>query len=242
MRGASGLGAAKGLLDPGPFGLLPIVESTGSGAAEHLLYLVPWHLRVSAREQAHVLLARQPTARVCVLATDHHPLTLALVGSVLGDLARDGVWSNPGHGVQLAHQALEGSRSLIWHPQRFRPGYLTQLGDDADRARLARLELQPQALLYVGSDPPSRLAAALSGHRASRVDVTTESDAPYRSRGAVELTAMLPLWPSAPSGLLCASCGAYQVGDWCAFCNQHPSRTIVPARDVGGNPTLAVHV
>lgn len=260
VRGAGGLGAAAGVLDAGPFTLLSMVQSTGLDGSRHVLYLVPQHTLASARGQAHVLLARHPEAYVCVLGSNHHPLTLALVGSLLGDLGRNGGWSNPGHGVQLAHQALAGSRSLIWHRrltglaqpqpkpgQRWMSvlpgnGYLTELGDDLVRPRPEQLELRPEELLFLAGEPPPQLAAALAGVRTQTVDVQTELSAPYRGRGAVEMTAMLPLWPNNPSGLLCQTCGAYQVGDWCAFCNQHSSATVVPPRIPHGNRVAAVRV
>lgn len=260
VRGAGGLGAAAGVLDAGPFTLLSMVQSTGLDGSRHVLYLVPQHTLASARGQAHVLLARHPEAYVCVLGSNHHPLTLALVGSLLGDLGRNGGWSNPGHGVQLAHQALAGSRSLIWHRrltgleqpqpkpgQRWMSvlpgnGYLTELGDDLVRPRPEQLELRPEELLFLAGEPPPQLAAALAGVRTQTVDVRTEPSAPYRGRGAVEMTAMLPLWPNNPSGLRCQTCGAYQVGDWCAFCNQHSSATVVPPPIPHGNRAAAVRV
>lgn len=235
-------------MDPAPSALLPLVDEIdlnydldGSRESGHLLYLVPAHAEVGAREQAHVLQARV-RIHVCVLASDHHPLTLALVGAMLADLARNGAWSNPGHGVQLAHQALAASRSLVWHPrlagvtepqpkvgQRWLSAlgvgsYLTQLGrDSVDRAP-AQLVVNPSDSLYVGTEPPAKLATVLAGARVNRVDLATEPRAPYRGRRSIELTMMPPLWPSGPEGSLCGTCGAYQVGDWCAFCNQHSSR------------------
>lgn len=260
VRGASGLGARRGLQDAGPFALLSLVESSGLGATGHVLYLVPQHTLVSAREQAHVLLARHREAHVCVLAANHHPLTLALVASTLEDLGRDGGWSNPGHVVQLAQQALAGSRSLVWHRrltgvhqpqpsprQRWmslfgRSGFLTQLGDETIQPLPARLEPRPEELLFVAGEPSPQLAATLSGVQTRTVNLQTDLNAPYRGRGAVELTAMLQLRPSGPSGLVCETCGAYQVGDWCVFCNQHSSRTAVPPPVAGGNPSVAVGV
>lgn len=259
VRGASTLGAAQGLMDAGSSALLTLVRNRNIDNG-HLLYLVPRHALVSARKQAHVLLAQARNTSVCVLAGDHHPLTLALVGSLVADLARNGVWSNPGHGVQLAQQALADTRSLVWHPrlsgvqqpqpkagQRWMsllPGrsYLTRLGDDTVRRTPARLEIRPQETVYTSSEPPAQLAAALSGLQVNRVDIQTDAAGPYRGRGAIELTTMPPLWPSGPVGPICAGCGAYQVGDWCAFCNHRPYRTDASTVERVGNPALSARV
>lgn len=258
VRGASAPdttgGRVRGITDPGPSALLAAVAANGPDP-DHVLYLVPRNTVAGAREQAHVLLARGRHAGVCVLDSDHHPLTLMITAAILDDLARKGVWSNPGHAVQIARQVLAGSRSLVWNPRltgvrqprpkagrrwsSVLPGrsYLTLIGDDTIRRMPARLEIGGHETLYVGVEPPPALAAALSGLRINRVDLQTRAGSPYGGRGAVELTTMLPVWPSAPTGQPCASCGAFQVGDWCAFCNHHPYRPDTHDRWLVGNQT-----
>ncbi|QDP96614.1 hypothetical protein FOE78_12455 [Microlunatus elymi] len=184
------------------------------------------------------MLAGRPAMNICVLGADHHPLTLAVAGAVVGDLASNGGWTDPGHGVQLARQTLRQCRSLVWHRQLFglqqpEPSFgrrwlsllpsrtfLSQLGDDDLTPLPATVPTSAGELLYVGGPVGPELERALSATQAHRIEVGTTVRAPYRTKGSIELTALTPPQLIDAPARSCRTCDAGLVDGWCAFCNQ----------------------
>lgn len=241
--GVSRVGRATGLAVDEPAGLL---QAVGTATAGHVLLLAPTHLATAAREQAHVLLAARPDARVSVLSLPHHALTLALVADEV--LRRPDVAdADPSTVWLLVRQSAARSRSLLWHPR---------LGGLADHARtpgelvadLGRApgwftELAPQSftvvpgrrggrftpggtVLHLGEAPPL-LKTQLGDVRA--VPVMAEvAPAPYRSRRSVEVTVLgAPVLPASVP-VPCASCGAGLVEQQCPWCGHGPVPRAVP--------------
>ena len=241
--GVTGLGRVTGLPVDDPAGLL---RAVGSASADHILLLTPLHRAADAREQAHVLLAADPDARVGVLALPHHALTLALVGDEV--LRRpDAADADPSTIWQLVRQSAARSRSLLWHPRLGgladhartpgqlvgdlgrAPGWFCELGPDSFTVVPGRrgARLAPgETVLHLG-EAPALLKSQLGDVRAVPIMVEV-APAPYRSRRSVELTvlapAVLPTTVLAP----CASCGAGLVDQQCPFCGHGPVRRPVP--------------
>jgi len=235
--GVSRLGRVTGLPVDDPAGLLHAVAGATDG---HILLLAPLHRASDAREQAHVLLAARPEARVSVLALPHHALTLALVADEvmrrpdLADADPTTVW-------QLVRQSAARSRSLVWHPRLGgladhprtsgeligdlgrAPGWFCELGPESFTVvpgrRGARFR-SGETVLHLGEAPPL-LKTQLGDVRAVPVMVEV-APAPYRSRRSVEVTVLAA--PVLPTTLLapCASCGAGLVDQQCPFCGAGP--------------------
>jgi len=241
--GVSRLGRATGLPVDDPAGLLHAVAGATDG---HILLLAPLHRASDAREQAHVLLAAHPEARVSVLALPHHALTLALVADEvlrrpdLADVDPSTVW-------QLVRQSAARSRSLVWHPRLGgladhartpgellgdlgrAPGWFCELGPDSFTVVPGRrgARFSPgETVLHLGEAPPL-LKAQLGGVRAVPVMVEV-APAPYRGRRSVEVTVLAP--PVLPTTLSapCDSCGAGLVDQQCPFCGHGPVPRAVP--------------
>jgi hypothetical protein len=234
VAGSSGLEAVIGVGDQ-PTALLTALSAD---RPDHVLLLAPRHLERRAREQAHVVVAAHPRVRVGVLAFDHHPLTLTLIGAAVLAL-RDpaGGWSDPGAAVQLVQQAAVRSRSILWHPRVLglrRPtpplsqsaasllrsgGYFVELGADNEPLP-GRRGFVPdgEEQLYVAGEPPARLRSQLGATVPRTVAVSTESSAPYRTRHTVELCGLAgPAWAPLDQGD-CDVCGVTRPPSGCLFC------------------------
>ncbi len=255
--GVSGLGRMTGLPADDPAGLL---RAVGGSTGDHIIVLAPQHLRGDAREQAHVLLAADPDARVAVLALPHHALTLALIADEV--LRRPDVADpDPTTVWQLVRQSAARSRSLVWHPrlggvadhprttgERLgdlgrAPGWFSELGPETAtvvRGRHGARLRAGETVLHVG-EAPRLLRTQLGEARAVPVMVEV-APAPYRSRRGVEVTVLAPaVHPT--SGLpACAGCGAGLVDQQCPFCGHGPVRRPGAGEAYGRAPSTSVPV
>lgn len=255
--GVSRLGRVTGLPVDDPTGLL---RAVGAETADRIILLAPLHRASDAREQAHVLLAADPEARVSVLALPHHALTLALVADEV--LRRpDAADADPTTIWQLVRQSAARSRSLLWHPRLGgladhartpgelvgdlgrAPGWFCELGPDSFTVVPGRRGARFRAgetVLHLG-EAPHLLKAQLGDVRAVPVMVEV-APAPYRSRRSVEVTVLAP--PVLPTTVQapCASCGAGLVDEQCPFCGHGPLHRALPQDATGAVAMTAAPV
>ncbi len=244
LDGVLGIGVAKA-----DALLRAIRDRFGPFRHRHVLVLSPQHLDVTAREQAHVVIASDPAVRICVLPFRHHALTLSLIGrAVLAAELRPDGWADPGQAVQLANSIAARSRSLIWHP---RLGSLDEPGSTLGERTVGLLparsyfyELGSPGLVparsgpgisspddwYVAGHPPAPLQAGLAGVPLQAVDFSPAGYRPYAGRRSVEITQLAPPYARPLAGPTCRSCTATLVGSQCAFCGCGP----IGVRQPGG--------
>ncbi|WP_375426525.1 hypothetical protein [uncultured Friedmanniella sp.] len=249
VTGASGHADVSGVLPEDHQGLLPLVTSS----TEPVLLLTPRHHTTAAREQAHVLVAAHPLARVCVLPLDHHPLTLVLIAQALksSSAAADG-WPDPSAAVQLARRHAARSHSLVWYRRVWgleepspradqlvagllrRTGYVRDLAADP-----ALVPARPGSPVPLGATvhhvagAPALLAGQLGAVTLVPVEVAV-ARAPYSTRSSVELTVLVTSTTrTCPQGR-CGSCSAGLLDGLCPFCGHGPWR---PASQAARAPT-----
>jgi hypothetical protein len=237
VTGASDYGSVIGLRSDNRQGLLEL----GRPAAEPLLVLTPRHLLLEAREQAHVLVAAHPNARVCVLPLDHHALTLVLIAEALAaSPAADEGWVDPSEAVQLAQRYAARSESLVWYRTMWgldeptptagqlasglfrRSGYIRELA--ADPAVIPARPGSPVALgatVHHVEGAPAQLGQQLGEVDLVPVGVTVEPG-PYSNRSSVELTLLAGSDSRSTRDHHCGSCGAGLVAGHCPFCGHGP--------------------
>lgn len=243
VPGSSDLGGVLGVSTAVPDALLRAIKDRfGPFRHRHVLVLSPEQLAVAAREQAHVVIASDPAARICVLPLQHHALTLSLIGrAALAAELRPGGWSDPGEAVQLVCSIAAHSRSLVWHP---RLGSLAEpsptVGERAAGLLPARsyfYELGSSGLVpvragagvadpqgwHVAGSPPSPLLAAMPGVALEPVEHSPAGYRPYAGRRSVEVTHLVSPSARAWAGPKCPSCTASLVGPLCAFCGCGPA-------------------
>ncbi|MFC7624045.1 hypothetical protein [Microlunatus sp. GCM10028923] len=258
VPGSSDLGGVLGVGPADPDALLRAIRDRfGPFRHRHVLVLSPEHLAVAAREQAHVVIAADPAARICVLPLRHHALTLSLIGrAVLAAELRPGGWSDPGESVHLVRSIAAHSRSLVWHP---RLGSLAEPSPTVGERAIGLLpsrsyfyELGSSGLVPVGAGPvpsdpsgwhvagppPSPLQSALPGVVLEPVDYSPAGYRPYAGRRSVEVTHLASPYFRPWSGPKCPNCSASLVGALCAFCGCGPATEerldeVSPARQEG---------
>jgi hypothetical protein len=201
--GSSGLGQVAGVPVGRPASLLRVVAERPD---QLVVVLAPWHAATAARRQADLVAAARPSARVEVLASQHHALTLTLVAE---RLLRTAQWSEGGDDVlRRAEEMLASARSLVWSPsvwwlhggitlgQRLRcfrsaPGLFLELGQ---RSRLTESRQGwlpgPGGRLYGVAPSPELMAAQLGTCVLHQVDTEIEPGAPYASSATRLLTAL----------------------------------------------------
>ena len=248
VTGASGHSGVAGLRSDDPQALLRL----GAPAAEPVLLLAPRHHAAAAREQAHVLVAAHPVARVCVLPLDHHALTLVLVAEALAssDAAADG-WPDPSEAVQLAQRYAARSHSLVWYrslwgleepvptagqlaAQLFRRvGHVRELA-----AAPAVVPARPGSPVPLGATvhhvegAPALLAEQLGEVDLAGVALDVEP-APYSTRTSVELTLLAGTRSRIAGRPRCASCGSGLLSGQCPFCGHGPWTPALPLAPAG---------
>lgn len=238
VAGSTGLGQVAGISSTHPAALLRAVEAQPS---DHVIALAPWHAASAAREQAHVVLAARPQARVCVLPLTHHALTLTLIGAAALELEHtpDG-WSEPGGAVQLIKQAAARSRSLVWFPRAWgldepepsvaqraaslfkAQGFFTEVGAAGLAAGRTGISWAPNEVVCAAGDPPALLRSQLGSSDCAAVDVRPEPGAPYANKVSVELTGLVRPTRRPMLGEPCTSCSARRSAAECFFCGCGP--------------------
>ncbi|HEY5785835.1 MAG TPA: hypothetical protein VIT65_13760 [Microlunatus sp.] len=205
--GTTGLGRVAGVPVGRPAALLRVVADRPD---QHVIVLAPQHAASAARVQADLVSAARPSARVEVVVSRHHALTLALVaertlraveGTGTADL------------TTLLESELTSARSLLWCPSVWRllgvgvalgprlrsvtggPGFFVELGDrprfdhghdgwrPRSEDRLYGTGVLPELMITQLGEPPDR------------VDIEIESGAPYAPPSARLLTALAPETP-----------------------------------------------
>ena len=203
--GSTGLGRIAGLPVGRPASLLQVVAERPD---QLVLMLAPRYAATTAREQADLVAAARPNARVDVVISDHHPLTLTLVADrALRAAERTGAADV----TPIVEADLAAARSLVWCPsawqlrgadltlgQRLRalsggPGFFLELGR-RPWLGAARNGWRPRSgdRLYTVGPTPDLLTAQLGVTAPARVRVGVAPGAPYAARAARLLTALLP--------------------------------------------------
>lgn len=237
VTGASDHGSVVGLRSDDLQALLRL----GATAGEPVLVLTPRHHTTAGCEQAHVLVAAQPMAQVCVLPLDHHVLTLVLISEALSSspAAGDG-WPDPSEAVQLAQRYAARSHSLVWYRSLWglgeptptagqlasglfrRTGYVRELA-----AAPAVIPARPGSPVALGATvhhvagAPALLAQQLGEVDLVPVEVAVER-APYSTRSSVELTLLAGVRSRTRRELRCGTCGAGLLAGQCPFCGHGP--------------------
>ncbi len=204
--GTSGLGRVAGVPGGSPAALLRVVADQPD---QEVVVLTPEHTESSARRQADLVAAARPSARVSVLASRHHALTLTVAADRILESAP---WMTGMDAfLDLVRAELSTARSLVWSPSAWRlrgvdlslgarlrclvggRGPILELGQ---RAITTPDCWRPRAgeLLYTAGPIPARLEVQLDGGRHHSVDTQIE-DSPYAPRSAQLLTA-LPATPA----------------------------------------------
>ena len=255
VGGSSGLGHVAGISAAHPAALMHAVADR---PARYVILLTPWYAATAAKEQAHVMIAADPSIRVCVLPLFHHPLTLTLLGAVTVEAeGLPGGWADPGEAVQLLNQSAARSRSLVWHPRLWglhdpRPtlgqlasgilpghGFFAEVGAPAGYVRgRAGFPANPDEFLCGPGELPSALRHQLGSAAVARVDVTTSPHPAYATKGTVELTGLVrPLSPPRPAPP-CPTCSVSLLATGCGFCGTgpqaSPAHQPAAARRAGG--------
>lgn len=238
VAGSTGLGQVAGVSSTHPTALLDALEAQPS---DHVIALAPMHAASVVREQAHVVLAARPQARVCVLALTHHALTLTLIGAVALELehAPNG-WSDPSGAVQVIKEAAARSRSLVWFPRAWglhKPepsvgqraaslfkaqGFFAEVGTDGLAAGRTGISWAPDELVCAAGEPPPLLRSQLGDSSCTAVDVSPEPGAPYANKASVELTGLVRPTRRPVLGEPCGSCSARRSAGTCYFCGCGP--------------------
>lgn len=238
VAGSTGLGQVAGISSTHPAALLKALQTQPS---DHVIVLAPQHAASVAREQAHVVLAARPEARVCVLALSHHALTLTLIGAVALELEQTpNGWSEPGGAVQVIREAAARSRSLVWFPRAWglhKPepslgqraaslfkaqGFFAEVGTDGLAAGRTGISWAPDELVCAAGEPPALLRSQLGGSSCTAVEVSPEAGAPYASKASVELTGLVRPTRRPVLGEPCDSCSARRTAAECFFCGCGP--------------------
>ena len=237
VTGASGHASVAGLHSEDRQGLLGLARP----AAEPVLVLTPRHRTAAAREQAHVLVAADPRARVCVLPLDHHALTLVLIADALASSpAAAAGWPDPSEAVQLAQHYAARSHSLVWYRTLWgldepsptggqlasglflRTGYVRELA-----AAPAVIPARPGSPVPLGATvhhvagAPALLASQLGEVDLVPVELALERG-PYSTRSSVELTLLAGTPSRSSRESRCSTCGAGLLGAQCPFCGHGP--------------------
>ena len=205
--GTSGLGRVAGVPSGSPAALLRVVADQPD---QEVVVLTPEHTESTARRQADLVAAARPSARVSVLASQHHALTL----TVAADRILEAVpWMTGTDAfLELVRAELSTARSLVWSPSAWRlrgvdlsfGARLRCLVDGRGPIlELGRLATTPSAgwrarsgdHLYTAGPVPDRLEIQLDSGRRHRVDTEIE-DNPYAPRSVQLLTAL----PATPVG------------------------------------------
>lgn len=245
--GSSGLDDVVGISSSDRTALL---RATSAHPADHVIVLAPRHAASVAREQAHVLVAADPSKRVCVLPLGHHAFSLTVIAR---NILSDSTWltgrSDPGAAVQLIRQSATRSRSLVWYPHVWglkqptptipqlvlglvgKPGFFSEVGVPAGLVRSRDGDLIGERdVLYVPADPPATLQSELGDAETISVPVTVDPSRPYATKACVELTVYVGAVHAPFAGATCTSCSATLVEDGCVFCQHGPSAGAAPAR------------
>jgi len=202
--GTTGLGRVAGVPVGRPAALLRVVADRPD---RHVIVLASQHAASAARVQADLVSAARPSARVEVVVSHHHALTLTLVAErTLRAAERTGTAEL----TALLESELTRARSLLWCPSVWRllgvglalgprlrsvtggPGFFVELGD---RPRLDHghdgWRPRSEDRLYVTGVLPELMITQL-GEAPDRVDIEVESGAPYAPPSARLLTALAP--------------------------------------------------
>ena len=230
--GSSGLNEIEGISSLHPAALL---RTHRSRSARHVVLLTPWYVQTVAKEQAHVLIAAAPGARVAVITAQHHALTLTLIAAAAQQLA--GPDADPGLVVSLINGFMARSRSLLWYPRVWglrepiptasqllastigSPGYFREIGTTPVlmSARTGSPVAQTDEV-YVAGASPGVLHRQLRGAVVRSAPIELESDQPYATKSAVHLTVLSAAAQPRIGEPPCPSCGAQLVGGGCCFC------------------------
>ncbi len=199
--GTSGLGHVAGVPSGSPAALLRVVADQPD---QEVVVLTPEHTESTARRQADLVAAARPSARVSVLASAHHALTLTVAADRILESAP---WMTGTDAfLELVRAELSTARSLVWSPSAWRLrgvdlSLVARLRCLVD-GRGPILELGRRATtppggwrarsgdhLYTAGPVPDRLEVQLDSGRRHRVDTEIE-DNPYAPRSAQLLTAL----------------------------------------------------
>ena len=202
--GTTGLGQVAGVPVGRPAALLRVVANRPD---RHVIVLAPRHAESAARVQADLVSAARPSARVEIVMSHHHALTLTLVAERSLRAAERTPTTDL---VELLALELAAARSLVWCPsvwrltgagldlrQRLRsfvegPGFVVELGD---RPQLHPADgWRPSAgdRLFTADQLPVPLMITQLGAAASLIDTEIDPGAPYAPRAARLLTVLTP--------------------------------------------------
>ncbi len=113
--GSSGLGRVAGVLSSSPAALLRVVADRPDS---EVVVLCPETLQTSARQQADLVAAARPSARVSVITSTHHALTLTVVAD---RVLTTSPWLTGTDELRvLLRTELAAARSLVWSPAAWR--------------------------------------------------------------------------------------------------------------------------
>ena len=203
--GTSGLGRVAGVPSGPPAALLRVVADRPD---QEVILLTPEHTESTAQRQAELVAAARPSARVSVLASTHHALTLTVASDRILESAP---WMTGMDAfLELVRAELSTARSLVWSPSAWRlrggelslgtrlrclvhgQGPILELGR---RASTMPDGWRPRSddVLYTAGPVPARLEVRLDSGRRHSVDTQIE-DGPYPPRSVLLLTA-LPATP-----------------------------------------------
>lgn len=113
--GSSGLGRVAGVPSSSPAALLRVVADRPDS---EVVVLCPEHLRASTQQQADLVAAARPAARVSVIATAHHALTLTVVADRV--LTTNPWLTGVDELSRMLRTELSAARSLVWSPSAWR--------------------------------------------------------------------------------------------------------------------------
>ena len=239
-----------------------LLDAVANNPTSHVIALAPTHLAAPVREQAHVLIAARPNARVCVLALEHHALTLTLLGAVvLEQQDTPNGWSEPGAAVQMIKEAAAASRSIVWFPRAwgleqpeasfgqratslFRArGFFAEVGASGLVEGRAGLSATLDETFCSANEPPALMRSQLGPSACSTVGVVVEAGAPYATKGSVELTGLVRPSRRPALGTPCGSCSARRSTAECFFCGCGPRTGSGPAkqRSATDRPELTIY-
>lgn len=113
--GSSGLGRVAGVPGSSPAALLRVVADRPDS---EVVVLCPEHLQSSTQQQADLVAAARPAARVSVIASAHHALTLTVVADRV--LTTSPWLTGIDELVGTLRTELSAARSLVWSPTAWR--------------------------------------------------------------------------------------------------------------------------
>lgn len=210
VAGSSGLGEVAGIAGSSPAALLQIAARQPD---HQVVVLAPAHGADTVRRQAELLRAARPAARVELVVSRHHALTLSLVAH---EILAAGIITSVDDFVEAVHAGLTRARSLVWGPSVWRlrgtgcslgtrlrcltgrRDPVVELGSSVTGPAGDAWRLRPGDRVYGSRSTPALLLRQLGQHHPVLVTTGIDPTDPY-ARSAYPLT-VVPADPtSSPS-------------------------------------------